>query len=70
MDDAVHVQIEIIELDAIGIGKMCSHRHRNATHLLWFLHHTVQDDIWELLTQPSKEGGYSLEIRADRKESD
>lgn len=46
MDDAVHVQIEVVKLHAIGVGLRRVHWYFNAIDNLGMLLNAIDDDLW------------------------
>lgn len=53
MDNAVHIQVEIVELFAIGIGFCRINGNGVAIDYLWLLLDNLSDNLGELVWQPS-----------------
>ncbi len=58
MNNAVHVQVQIIELPAVGISLGGIFRDLNAIHFLEFLN-DIYDRLWVFAGKPSKECRHS-----------
>ena len=55
VDDAVHIEVQVVKLDAVGVGLRQVHRHRDASHGRGLLLEHVSQDARVLLDEPSEE---------------
>ena len=72
VDDAVHVEVQVIELLAVGVGPGAVHGHLHAVHVPRLVLDDILNDQRVLLAEPAVEGGNShvdnnLKIRAAAK---
>mgnify|MGYP001380990581 CR=1 FL=1 len=59
VDDAVHVEVEVIELGAVGVGPGAVHRDDVAVMVPRLVLDDILDDQRVLLAEPAVEGGNS-----------
>ena len=64
VDDAVHVQIEVVVLYAVGVGRACVGIHAHAAYKLRHRLDCIDDAFWVALAQPPADTQPSAPVRA------